>query len=298
MTINIGMTAVRGARPIRNKEVYDFHSNIVKDLTNNTSLEHYADVWKEWLKFSNNKSINGLNAFKNADYTQGTSQTFDHFILKHSKDRQIIVLEGDFQYHACLGKHIDFKYIPYPHHLEEHLDGLGLHALLISAPFSDFGCIHPDFEHIMKVCDVHDVPVCLDLAYWGIAKNIHIDLDKFPAIKEVTCSLSKPFFTLENHRVGIRFTKDYVDDGISMLNEVEMQNKFSMALGVEYMRHFSPDYNWKKYLQPYEKLCLDQDLVFSDSVIFALGDAERHDEFNRGIEGNFRVCISQYLSDC
>ena len=46
----------------------------------------------------------------------------------------------------------------------------------------------------------------------------------YPCITDVTCSLSKPFFTLENHRVGIRWTRDYVDDGVSMLNEVSMQN--------------------------------------------------------------------------
>jgi hypothetical protein len=298
IAINIGMTAVRGARPIRNKEVSDFHFHLDKNALSVPTLEEYQNVWREWLNFSNNKSLTGLDTFKYADYTQGTSQSFDNFILRHSKDRQIIVLEGDFQYHACLGKHLNFKYIPYPHYLEEHLDGLGLHALIVSAPFSDFGCIHPDFEHLMKVCKVHNVPVCLDLAYWGICKNIHIDLDNFPAIEEVTCSLSKPFFTLENHRVGIRFTREYVDDGVSMLNEVKMANNYSMALGVEYMKNFSPDYNWDKYKDQYEQVCLEQDLVYSDSVIFGLGDAERHQEFNRGIEGNFRVCISQYLSNC
>ena len=146
-------------------------------------------------------------------YCDQKGQTFDQFILRHSKDREIIVLTGDFQYHACLGKHVEFQYIDHPHHLEGTIRGPGLHALLISAPFSDFGCIHPDFEHIMRICVAHNIPVCLDLAYWGIAKHVHINLDAFPCIKEVTCSLSKPFFTLENHRVGIRFTKDYVDDG-------------------------------------------------------------------------------------
>ena len=177
-------------------------------------------------------------------------------------------MSGDFQYHACLGKHVNFKYIDYPHHLEDQLDGIGLHALIISAPFSDFGTMHHDFEHLMQVCKVHDIPVCLDLAYWGIAKHVHINLEKYPAIKEVTCSLSKPFHTLENHRVGVRFTRNYVDDGISMLNEVKMANNYSMALGVEYMKNFSPDYNWKKFRSAYEDICQEHDLVYTDTVIF------------------------------
>lgn len=287
------MPAVRGARPIVNSEVTDFHNNLKIDSF--PTLEEYTNVWREWINYSNSKSLSGLNDFTFADYTQGTSQTFDQFILKHSKDRQIICLSGDFQYHACLGKHVNFKYIDYPHSLEDQLDGIGLHALIISAPFSDFGTIHPDFEHLMQVCKVHDIPVCLDLAYWGIAKHVHIDLKQFPAIKEVTCSLSKPFHTLENHRVGVRFTRDYVDDGISMLNEVKMANNYSMALGIEYMKNFSPDYNWQKFRSAYEDVCLEHDLVYTDTVIFGLGDDIRHAEFNRGITGNYRVCVSGWL---
>ena len=289
------MPAVRGARPVRNKEIFDFHQNLNNLKT--PSLEEYSYIWKEWINYSDTKSLKGLDNFKHADYTQGTSQTFDNFILKHSFNRQIIVLQGDFQYHACLGKHVDFKYINFPHHLESVLQGPDLHALIISAPFSDFGCIHPEFEYIMNVCEQYNIPVCLDLAYWGIAKNVHINLDKYPAIHEVTCSLSKPFYTLENHRIGVRFTKEYCDDGISMLNEVKMANNYSMALGVEYMKNFSPDYNWNKYRSQYEDVCHNNDLVWTDTVIFGLGDEVRHKEFNRGVSGNYRVCISEYLGD-
>ena len=108
----------------------------------------------------------------------------------------------------------------------------------------------------------------------------------------------KPFFTLENHRVGVRFTKQYVDDGVSMLNEVKMQNNYSMALGVEYMRNFSPDYNWEKYRDLYETVCANEDLVWTDTIIFGLGDDIRHSEYNRGVPGNYRVCISEWLGDC
>lgn len=296
------MTAVRGARPIRNKEILDFDSHIQKNDLIVPTIEDYSDVWRNWLNYSDNKSILGLEHFTHTDYTQGTSQTFDNFILKHCNTKEIIVVQGDFQYHACLGKHVNFKNIYENEHsqinLEEQLHGKNLHALIISAPFSDFGCLHPDFDHLMKVCNVHDIPVCLDLAYWGIAKDINLNLNDYPAIKEVTCSLSKPFFTLENHRVGVRFTREYVDDGISMLNEVKMANNYSMALGVEYMKNFSADYNWIKYRQQYELICKDENLIWTDCIIFGLGDEERHNEFNRGVEGNYRVCVSEWLGDC
>ena len=290
------MSAVRGARPIRNSEILNFH-NKLSNLSTPT-LEQYAKVWTEWMNFSETKSIKGLDNFTFADYTQGTSQTFDQFVLKHSKDREINCLIGDFQYHACLGKHVEFKYINYPHHLEGTLRGPDLHALIVSAPFSDFGCIHPDFDNILRICNVMDIPVCLDLAYWGISKHVHLELEMYPCITDVTCSLSKPFFTLENHRVGIRWTRDYVDDGVSMLNEVKMANNYSMALGIQYMENFSTDYNWNNYKEQYEEICHQHDLVWTDTVIFGLGDDIRHSEFNRGINGNYRVCVSEWLGDC
>ena len=287
------MPAIRGARPIRNKEILDFHNNCKPA---EVTLEQYSNVWREWLIFSNTKSIIGLDTFKYADYTQGTSQTFDNFILKHAVNKEIICLTGDFQYHACLGKHVQFKYVKNYNDFVENIVGKNLHAVIISFPFSDYGCMHPEFYDILNLCILHDFPVCIDLAYWGIAKNLELDLN-YKCIKEVTCSLSKPFFTLENHRVGIRFTKDYADDGISMLNEVNMQNNYSMALGVEYMRAFSPDYNWQKYKDQYEQVCNDNDLVYTDTVIFGLGDKTRHAEFNRGIPNNYRVCVSGWLND-
>ena len=113
------MPAVRGARPIRNSEVKEFHDSIIEPMP--VTLERYASVWKEWMNYSDAKSLAGLDDFRFADYTQGTSQTFDQFILKHSKDREILVLRGDFQYHACLGKYVEFKYVSERNQLEEVL---------------------------------------------------------------------------------------------------------------------------------------------------------------------------------
>jgi len=287
-------TVTRGARPIRDKDVADWYK---KHTYQDVSMQEYGDVWKNWLEYTTLKSITGLDLFPHVAYTQGTSQTFDNFVLRHAKDRQLLVLRGDFQYHACLGKHVQFKYVELSNYIEQDILGPGLHSLIISAPFSDFGCIHPEFEQLMRICNVMDIPVCLDLAYWGIAKHVHIDLNDFPAIKEVTCSLSKPFFTLENHRVGVRFTREYADDGISMLNEVQMQNKHSMSLGVHYMKHFSPDFMWDKYHDEHYHTCNKLDLFLTDTIIFGISNDDKYKEFNRGIPDNHRVCISEHLSD-
>jgi len=108
--------------------------------------------------------------------------------------------------------------------------------------------------------------------------------------------LSKPFYTLERHRVGIRFTKDYQDDGISMINEVGMSNSYSMSLGVHYMQSFSCDYMWQTYWEKYYSVCSELHLTPTNTVIFGLGGDE-YLEYNRGIPNNNRVCISPLLVD-
>lgn len=284
--------ATRGARPIADTTVtkwYDTHQYV------DHTLDEYADVWRNWLTFTNLKSLNGLDKFDHVDYTQGTSQSFDNFVLRHSSEREINWLVGDFQYHRCISKFTESRELKQVH--PDQLYHRDLHALLISAPFSDFGCQHPEFDVLMDICTEFNIPVLLDLAYWGIAKNVHIDLDHWPCIREVTCSLSKPFHTLENHRVGVRFTRDYQDDGISMLNEVDMQNKHSMSLGIHYMKNFSPDYMWEKYGDTHYRVCNELDLCVTDTVIFGISQDDKDKEFNRGIPGNNRVCISQYLKN-
>ena len=46
------MTAVRGARPIRNKEILDFDSHIQKNDLIVPTIEEYSDVWRNWLNCS------------------------------------------------------------------------------------------------------------------------------------------------------------------------------------------------------------------------------------------------------
>jgi hypothetical protein len=277
----ITMTHQRGARPIQSRAVAN---QLSTHIHRGVELTEYSEVWRNWLQQSESKILSGLDDFKYADYTAGTSQTFDHFLLKHH-DRKIVALPGEFQYHQCAGRHIEFS-----NNITEDS------ALIISVPFSDTGHVHSEFNALMAKCTELGVPVCLDLAYWGIAQNIYLHLEQFPCVTEVTASLSKPFFTLERHRVGIRFTREYQDDGISMINEVGMSNSYSMSLGIHYMNKFSCDYMWQTYWEQYYETCNQLNLLTTNTVIFGLG-GEEYTEYNRGIPGNNRVCISPSLAD-
>lgn len=288
MISNLNNLFSKGARPIRSALISaHYQQHIFTDI----NLELYLENWINWLTQSRSKTLVGLEKFQYGDYTQGTSQTFDQFVLRHSSHREIVVFEGEFQYHACISKKAKFKVISNPKQLQNN------QALILSVPFSDLGVCHPYFNLTLDTCNQLGIPVCLDLAYWGIAKNITIDLTRHSCVKEITCSLSKPFFTLENHRVGVRFSRDYLDDGISMINEVGMQNFYSMSLGIHYMKTFSNDWNWDQFGNLYHDLCDKYQLTKTDTIIFGTSQADEFRDFGRGIPGNYRICINRLLSD-
>jgi len=278
----------KSPRPIASR-IIDQHYGLHR--FQHTTLDVYTSLWRSWMSTSQHKSIEGLDRFAHADFVQGTTQTFDQFVLRHAKTRTIVCFAGDFQYHACVAKHCDFA------KLLHHQDLAAGQALIISLPFSALARQHPDFETILDRCDELEIPVCLDLAYWGIAKNVSVDLDAHPCVSEITCSLSKPFFTLQNHRIGVRFSRQYLDDGISMLNEVGVQNHHSMSLGMHYMQQFSCDWNWQQYQEKYSRVCHDLDLDTTDTVIFGTSHDPKYQEFNRGIQGHNRIGISLLLQD-
>lgn len=275
----------RGARPIKCQNVLEHYA---QHKYQEVSVEQYAHYFKNWIQDSENKQILGLSDFQFSDFAQGTSHVFDHFVIKHA-NRQIVYFAGEFQYHRCISKNIKHRLL---HKVE---DLTAEHALLISFPFSDTGNQHQRFIQILETCNFLNIPVCLDLAYWGIAKDLKINLQQYPCISEIACSLSKPFWKLETHRVGIRFSKEYLDDGISMLNEVKMANSFSMSLGVWFMNKFNNSYNWRRYGDRYYDVCDKMNLKTTNTVIFGLGDKSRHLDYNRGLENNYRICISENL---
>ena len=48
------MPAVRGARPIVNSEIGEFHKKL--QIDNYPTLEEYTNIWREWLNYSQTKS--------------------------------------------------------------------------------------------------------------------------------------------------------------------------------------------------------------------------------------------------
>ena len=107
---------LKGARPIKDilvSKTYDSfkHSPLC-------TIDNYKDLWFKWITSSKLKQIKGLEKFKYSNYSQGTSQSFDNFFIRHSSSKTLTCLIGDFQYHSCLGKHTNFSYFNLNHNLQ------------------------------------------------------------------------------------------------------------------------------------------------------------------------------------
>jgi len=278
----------KGARPIENSVIAWHHD---RHVFRHTSLDQYTQAWRLWIAQSQLNHVTGLEDFAYADFVQGTSQAFDQFALRHGQERVIVWLRGDFAYHRCVSKKLRHREL---HHCAELSPD---HALVISVPFSALGSMHTDFQYIMERCSELEIPVCLDLAYWGISRQIDLPLECYPCVQEITLSLSKPFYTLERHRVGIRFSRVYLDDGISMLNEVGMQNPWSMSLAMHFMQEFSCDWNWQQHQDHYAALCAQLNLNTTDTIIFGISHDPVYQDFNRGIPMTHRICLSSLLKE-
>jgi hypothetical protein len=88
-----------------------------------------------------------------------------------------------------------------------------------------------------------------------------------------------------------------------MINETKMQNFHSMNLGVYFMKQFPAMFMWNHFGTKYYQLLgeyynvKDHRLDSTDAIIFAVTSEDSLSEYNRGISGIHRLCISQFLDE-
>lgn len=273
------------AIPIESVKLFIKSLNCVDSLWDVDVKDSYINTWRSWINYSSLNKITGLDNFFNASACAGTSQAFDHWYILHSSKRMRFV-KGDFAYHRATCKHsIDWCYLENDNFKEGD-------AFIISLPFSDYGTQHPKLEQWLEKCNELKIPVLIDCAYFGCSKNIKIDLDLYPCVKQIVFSLSKVFYGAEFLRAGIRFCRQDLDDGLDMINNNNQLSNINMSIANRLMQRYSPDWLWSSFLSEYHLICHKYQLQTTDCIIHAL--APKKPELNRGTEVN-RACISEPL---
>jgi hypothetical protein len=240
-------------------------------------IDEYLVAYKQWIQTTKNNLINGLDEFPYQCYSNGTTEAFDKFYMKN-KDKRFRCFRGEYMYHKLAWRDkFDWEWIE----TESLRKG---DAVVISLPFADTGDKHLDWEWLMTQCDLHDIPVLVDCAYFGICKNIVFDFNH-RCITDIVFSLSKTF-PLAYARCGIRFTREDNDDTMFVYHKIHYNNKLSAGLALQYLINFSPDYIPNKYAHKQIELCKELDVVPSKCVLFGIDYNDRYSEYNRGGQRN------------
>lgn len=258
-------------------------SSIIQDDNIHTE---FLEKYRQWILSSKNNTVKGLDEFPYACFTNGTTEAFDKFYAKHST-RRFRFFKGEFVYHrlSCRNNGYDWAYIE-----DSKLDKNDV--VIISLPFSDTGNKHEQLDFILHNCTALGIPVLLDCAYYGVCNNNEINLTH-NCIKEVTFSLSKTFFSAYL-RIGMRLTRDDDDDPLFVTNKMGYVNKVSCYLGLELIKHYSPDYIYNKYREQQLEICSILDVEPSDCVLFGIGNSTWN-EYNRDRETN-RLSFHKFLN--
>ena len=138
-----------------------------------------------------------------------------------------------------------------------------------------------------------NIPVLVDCAYFGVCRDIHIDI-AYPCITDVTFSLSKSF-PLAYARIGIRYTKVDDDDTMFVYHKINYNNKIGAALGLKFLKHFTPDYMSNKYLDKQADFCNTLGVTPSKTVLFGIDYNTKFPQYNRGGKTNRLSFHKQYI---
>ena len=274
------------------------HSTAVNDsdvleVIKTISLENFSDVdinrtfckeYLEWIKRHSNK-VTGLDEFKYAVDSHGTSEAFDKFYLKNL-NRRFRIFKSEYLYHQLAWRNsgLDWEYIE-----DARLDKND--AVIISYPFADTGNKHESMDFILHNCSAMGIPVLIDCAYYTISSGLEFNFNH-KCITDITFSLSK-MFPVAHARIGMRLTREDDDDTLFVYEKANYQNRLGAILGLELIRNFEPDYIVNKYKDTQMQFCKQTNTIPSSTVLFGLGN-EEWIEYNRGGCTN-RLSFHNYL---
>ncbi len=275
------------ANPEIENQVYQFINDAADDncLSDVEISKNFILSYVDWIKSTKNNTISGLDEFTHAVYTNGTTEAFDKFYMKH-RNRRLRYFRGEYMYHAAAGK------FSFDASLEiEHGDIDKNDVVVISLPFAGTGNEHPRMKDILDTCDKLSVPVLLDCCYFGVCAGINFDFTH-QSIEAITFSLSKNF-PVQHLRIGIRLTRKNDDDLLFIYNKNNYTNRLGCSVGNKILKSYSPDFNYNTYHNTQEEFCKILNIEKSNCVFFGISKTN-FQEYNRGIEQN-RLCFSKYL---
>ena len=288
---NLKLLPFGGAGAVDSPELHElvrkYTVESVGALDDATVHQRFVEQYVQWIKASKLNTLNGIDAFPIAAFSNGTTEAFDKFYLKNNQ-RRFRCFRGEYMYHAGTWKN---------YHQWSYMDQDDLRendALVLSLPFSDSGNIHPATEQTLDRCFELGIPVLIDCAFFGLCAKINFNLDHL-AITDLTFSLSKAF-PVANLRIGMRLTRVDDDDSLLIYNKTNYVNRLGASVGLKVLNSMTADTNWTRWHTVQEQFCQELNVKPSKTVIFGLAEGDAFKEYNRGGSGN-RLCFYRRLAN-
>lgn len=264
-----------------------------------STLAKFETMFMPWISSHSSNSILGLESFI-PSMSAGTTQAFDHFYVRY-KNRKFKCLVGEYFYHLKVWNNTtDWSFI---YSTDDLAPG---DAFVISTPFCDTGNMHPDYNKLMERCCELDIPVLVDCCYFTISGNVTIDVS-YPCIDSVAFSLSKAF-PVANLRIGVRYSRSHVYDGMNLHSSIGYNNSASAYVGLSIISQLPCDYIYNSYREKQLDVCKLLNISPSNSVIFGVGDDSWNQYSRRSLLDTYglqfdptnfknRICLSSVFDN-
>jgi hypothetical protein len=222
-----------------------------QDSISNNRLYQGTNLYSTFIKTSQEyflsskiNSLSGLELMAATDIILGCHHFIDNLILKHGLDN-LQIFEHDYKYYSRLNPTITYA------KAGELVAGK---PVIIAAPFPGALGLHSSWREILDECDHKKIPVHIDGAWLGSAKDIHLDLTR-SCIQSIGISLSKGL-GLSWNRVGVRWSKTQdPTDSITIMNKFNMLPEAVVRIGISALNTVPVDYLWNKYEKQYQQIC-------------------------------------------
>ena len=276
--------------PLQDQEVKQEIDRIFNTVTLETisSVTHqqFDRAWRNWITSSQYHTCLGLSTLPYSGFIPGTTDAFGEFLSRHNH-RRIRVSHSDFVLTKILARAWNRDLV--------ELEKTSLSSedcVIISLPFSGNGSYYPDWQNLLDHAEKLQVPVFLDAAYFGISHGLEFNFNR-TCITDVAFSLSK---NLAGNplRLGIRFTRDNIDDGITAgLLGSDIFDRLNAYICIQLLEKFPHAWLINKYLRHSTAICQNNNLATTNTITLALGP-NNMTEYKRG--DYVRIVISEELS--
>jgi len=256
--------------PIRCPEIVDYVGFLKPDLYDILKSEEvipeYELTFFNWITSSPSRIL-GLEDFKYQSYTQGSQETFTHYIVKH-RDKRFRLFYKEYFYHFNVLDYLGTEWC-YMHE-DDLKEG---DVVIISYPFAGNGMQAEGFDEVLDTCDALGIPVLLDLIHFPNSSDCFEFQCNRDCVEVITFSLSKTF-PIQPGKCGIRFLKENPKDIIELSRSEGVNNKLGAWLGTQVMDYFPADYVQNRYRDEQKFWCRALGLEPSPIVHLAWFDAQ------------------------